>query len=564
MITILSDIEIARKARLLRIDALAESIGLTPEEIEPYGRYKAKVALSALERLGSRPDGKYICVTGINPTKLGEGKTVVTIGLAQALRKIGRRAISTLRQPSMGPVFGIKGGATGGGYSQVVPMEDINLHFTGDFHAVAAAHNLLAALLDNHLFQGNTLGLDPDRILFRRTLDLNDRALRRVRIGIGGGNNGVERETGFDITAASEVMAILSLARSPRDLKERLSRILVGVNREGRAVFAGALDAQGAMAATLRDALKPNLVQNLEGGAAFIHCGPFANVAHGNNSILADRMALKLADYVVTESGFGSECGAEKLFDIKCRVAGLTPSAAVIVASVRALKLHGGVSMAGGDQSAWRRPDVAAVERGCTNLAKHIENIRHFGLPALVAINRFDSDTQAEIDAVVHQARAAGAFAAVPVQVHARGGDGGTELAEALIRATETPSAFRPLYPLEWPIERKIETIATKIYGAAGVSYSDEARSKIEFFRREGFEDLPICMAKTPLSLSHDPNVKGRPEGFTLPITDVRASTGAGFIYPLAGNIMTMPGLPSVPAANRIDLDDQGQVHGLF
>jgi formate--tetrahydrofolate ligase len=564
LITILSDIEIARKARLLRIESLAESIGILPEEIEPYGRYKAKVALSALERLSARPDGKYICVTGINPTKLGEGKTVVTIGLAQALRKIGRHAISTLRQPSMGPVFGIKGGATGGGYSQVVPMEDINLHFTGDFHAVAAAHNLLAALLDNHLFQGNKLGLDPDRILFRRTLDLNDRALRRIRIGIGGGNNGVERDSGFDITAASEVMAILSLARSPRDLKERLSRILVGVNRDGRAVYSGALGAQGAMAATLRDALKPNLVQDLEGGAAFIHCGPFANVAHGNNSILADRMALKLADFVVTESGFGSECGAEKLFDIKCRVAGLTPAAAVIVASVRALKLHGGGPMPAGDDSAWRRPDVAAVERGCANLAKHIENIRQFGLPALVAINRFDSDTQAEIDAVADQARAAGAFAVVPVQVHAKGGDGGVELAEAVLRATDTPSSFRLLYQLEWSIERKIETIATRIYGAAGVSYSDEARAKIEFFRREGLEGLPICMAKTPLSLSHDPNLKGRPVGFILPITDVRASTGAGFIYPLAGSIMTMPGLPPVPAANKIDLDDQGQVHGLF
>jgi formate--tetrahydrofolate ligase len=555
-----TDTDIARGARPVRIERLAESLGLLPEEIEPYGRYKAKIALTALDRLKGRPDGRYICVTGVNPTPLGEGKTVVTIGLAQALQAIGRRALSTLRQPSMGPVFGIKGGATGGGYSQVVPAEEINLHFTGDFHAVAAAHNLLAALVDNHLHHGNPLGLDPEAILWRRSLDLNDRALRRLRVAVGGGANGVERESGFDITAASEVMAILALADAPRDLKERLGRILVAIDREGRGVEARELGAHGPMAAILRDALKPNLVQNIEGGGALIHCGPFANVAHGNNSILADRLALKLAEYVVTESGFGSECGAEKLFNIKCRVGGLQPAAAVIVCSVRALKLHGGADIAG---DGWKRPDPDAVGRGCANLAKHIENVRRYFLPAIVAINRFDSDSPAELEAVVGRARDAGAAAAVPVEVWARGGAGGVELAEAVVRAAAGPSTFRPLYALDLPIERKIETIATSMYGAAGVRYTDAARAKIEFFRRQGLDRLPICMAKTPLSLSHDPKLKGRPEGFTLPITDVRAAAGAGFIYPLVGNILTMPGLPASPAALQLDLDDDGRLHGL-
>ncbi len=559
-----TDLEIARRAKLVRIEPLAESLGLQPDEIEPYGRYKAKIALRAIDRLRDRPDGRLICVTGINPTPLGEGKTVVTIGLTQALRRLGKRALSTLRQPSMGPVFGIKGGATGGGYSQVVPLEEINLHFTGDFHAVAAAHNLLAALLDNHLFQGNRLGLDPEAVFWRRSVDLNDRALRRVRVGMGGGPNGVERETGFDITAASEVMAILSLATSPSDLKQRLGRILVGLSREGRPVLASALKAEGAMAAVLREALKPNLVQNLEGGGAFIHCGPFANVAHGNNSILADRLALKLADYVVTESGFGSECGAEKLFDIKCRIAGTVPSAAVIVCSIRALKLHGGATIDTKDPSTWKRPDPGAVGRGCANLAKHIENVRLFGLPALVAINRFDSDTPEEIEAVRVAARAAGATAAAPVEVWGRGGDGGLELAEAVLKACETPSRFQPLYPLDMGIEEKIELIARKVYGAAGVSYSEPARDRIAFFKREGYGALPICMAKTPLSLSHDPKLKGRPEGFVLPISEVRIAAGAGFIYPLAGSIMTMPGLPPKPAAESVDLDESGQVQGLF
>ena len=560
----LTDLDIARRARLVRIEALAETLGLQPEEIVPYGRYKAKIALRALERLRDRPDGRLICVTGINPTPLGEGKTVLTIGLTQALKRLGKRALSTLRQPSMGPVFGVKGGATGGGYSQVVPNEEINLHFTGDFHAVATAHNLLAAMVDNHLFQGNRLDLDPDAILWRRSLDLNDRALRRVRVGVGGGSNGVDRETGFDITASSEVMAILALTTGIADLKERLGRIVIGPNRAGRLVRARDLNAAGAMAAVLKDAIQPNLVQNLEGGGALVHCGPFANVAHGNNSILADRLALKLADYVVTESGFGSECGAEKLFDIKCRVSGNVPAAAVIVCSVRALKLQGGAVIDTKDAATWKRPDAAAVARGGANLAKHVENIRLFGLPAVVAINRFDSDSPEEVAAVKEAALKAGALAAVPAEVWGRGGEGGLELGEAVLKACETPSRFKPLYELDRSIEEKIETIATKVYGAAGVSYSDRARERIAFFRREGFEGLPICMAKTPLSLSHDPKIKGRPEGFTFPIEDVRIAAGAGFIYPLAGSIMTMPGLPPKPAAESIDLDDAGLVHGLF
>jgi formate--tetrahydrofolate ligase len=555
---------IARRASLVPIERLAASCDLRPDEVEPHGRFKAKISLRALERLAGRPDGRYIGVTGINPTPLGEGKTVVTIGLSQALRRRGRRAMSTLRQPSMGPVFGIKGGATGGGHAQLAPMDEINLHFTGDFHAVAAAHNLLAAMLDSHLHHGNRLGLDPERILWRRTLDLNDRALRRVRIGLGGGANGVERETGFDITASSEVMAILSLTDGPADLKRRLGSILIGLTREGRAVPARALRAEGAMAALLRDALKPNLVQDLEGGGALVHCGPFANVAHGNNSILADRLALKLSEFVVTESGFGSECGAEKLFDIKCRVAGLRPAASVIVCSIRALKYHGGAAVLVRDPASWQRPDPAAVQRGCANLAKHIENVGLFGLPAVVALNRFDSDTSEEIEVALQAARAAGAFAAVPVEVWARGGAGGEALADAVIEASGRPSSFSPLYPLDLGLEEKIGMIARRVYGAAGVSYSDVARERLEFCRREGLAGLPICMAKTPLSLSHDPQLRGRPEGFILPVERVRVAAGAGYVYPLAGSVMTMPGLPAAPAACGIDLDDDGAVQGLY
>ncbi|MCZ6695729.1 MAG: formate--tetrahydrofolate ligase [Acidobacteria bacterium] len=557
------DLEIARGVRLKPIEEIAAAFGLLPDELEPYGRHKAKIGLHALARLKNRPDGRYICVTGINPTPLGEGKTVVTIGLAQALRHLGHRAVCTIRQPSMGPVFGIKGGATGGGYSQVVPMEEINLHFTGDFHAVATAHNLLAALIDNHLHHGNALKLDPARVLWRRTLDLNDRALRRVRVALGGGPGGVERDSGYDITAASEVMAILALCTGIRDLKERLGRILIALDSSARPVTASALGAVGPMAVILRDAIKPNLVQDLEGGAALIHSGPFANVAHGNSSILADRIALKLSDYVVTESGFGSECGAEKMFNIKCRVSGIEPAASVIVCSIRALKLHGGAAVDTKDPASWRRPDPKATRRGCSNLAKHIENVRAFGVPAIVAINRFESDTQEEVDAVVEEAGRAGATAAVPIEVWARGGQGGLELAEVVARAAELPSAFQLLYPLESSPEEKIETIARRMYGASGVSFTETARECLEFCRREGYAALPICMAKTPLSLSHDPKLKGRPEGFVLPIKDIRIASGAGFIYPLVGSIMTMPGLPKAPAALRMDLDEEGFVHGL-
>jgi formate--tetrahydrofolate ligase len=557
------DLDIARGTQLKPIEEIAASLGLLSDELESFGRYKAKINLKTLDRLKDRPDGRYICVTGMNPTALGEGKTVVTIGLTQALARLGRRALSTIRQPSMGPVFGVKGGATGGGYSQVVPMDEINLHFTGDFHAVASAHNLLAALIDNHLHQGNALGLDPAGVLWRRTLDLNDRALRRVRVALGGGSGGVERDTGFDITAASEIMAILALSTGVRDLKERLGRILIGVDRNGRGVNAAALGAAGPMSVLLREALKPNLVQNLEGGGALIHCGPFANVAHGNNSILADRIALKLADYVITESGFGSECGAEKLFNIKCRALGTAPAAAVIVCTIRALKLHGGAPVDARDPASWRRPDVEAARRGCANLAKHIENVHLHGLPAIVAINRFDSDTPAEIDVVVERAKAAGAAAAVPIEVWARGGDGGLELAKEVVRAADSPSSFRHLYSLDVPPEEKIATIAERMYGASGVSFSAAAREHLEFCRREGYNTLPICMAKTPLSLSHDPKLKGRPEGFVLPISDIRVAAGAGYIYPLVGNILTMPGLPPVPAAQRMDLDEKGQITGL-
>ena len=558
------DLEIARGVSLKPIEEIAAAFGLLPDELEPYGRHKAKIGLHALARLKDRPDGRYICVTGINPTPLGEGKTVVTIGLAQALRHLGHRAVCTIRQPSMGPVFGVKGGATGGGYSQVVPMEEINLHFTGDFHAVATAHNLLAALIDNHMHHGNALKLDPARVLWRRTLDLNDRALRHVRVALGGGPRGVERDCGYDITAASEVMAILALCTGIRDLKERLGRILIGLDSGGRPVTASALGAAGPMAVILREAIKPNLVQDLEGGAALIHSGPFANVAHGNSSILADRIALKLSDYIVTESGFGSECGAEKMFNIKCRASGIEPAAAVIVCSIRALKLHGGVAINLRDPASWRQPDAAAARRGCSNLAKHIENVRTFGVPAIVAINRFESDTREEIDAVVEEAGRAGATAAVQIEVWARGGNGGLELAEIVTRAADSPSAFRLLYSLESSPEEKIETIARRMYGASGVTFSDIARERLEFCRREGYAGLPICMAKTPLSLSHDPKLKGRPEGFNLPIQDIRVAAGAGYVYPLAGSILTMPGLPATPAAVGMDLSESGQVEGLF
>lgn len=564
----LSDLEIAQQAQMRPIIEIAEAAGIERAELELHGDFIAKVKLSLLERLADRPDGKLVLVTAITPTPLGEGKTVTTIGLSQALRRLGHNAILTLREPSMGPTFGIKGGGCGGGYSQVVPMEDINLHFTGDIHAVGAASNLLAAMIDASLWHGNPLDIDPLSITWNRGLDVNDVALRNVVTGLGGKNGGVPREAAFEITAASEVMAILALTTGLQDLRARLGRIQVARTRDGEPVTAEDLRAAGAMTALLKNAIKPNLVQTLEHGPAFIHAGPFANIAIGANSILADRMALKLGDYVVTEAGFGADCGAEKFCNIKCRVAGYRPSAVVIVASVRALQLHGGAF----EFRPGRRPpveefekeNVEAVLAGAGNLAKHIENMRRFGLPTVVAINRFPTDTDAEVQAVKDAAEAAGADAAVESQVWARGGDGGLELAEAVLAACEQPDDFRYLYDLDAPIKHKIEIICTQIYGADGVEYSAEANRKIRRFERQGLGGLPICMAKTQLSLSHDPKLKGRPTGFTVPIEDIRASVGAGFLYPLCGAIRTMPGLPSHPAAMDVDIDADGKIVGLF
>ncbi|HZI94217.1 MAG TPA: formate--tetrahydrofolate ligase [Patescibacteria group bacterium] len=559
-----TDQEIARSVKLKEIGEIAESAGMLDSELERHGRYKAKLDLSILRRLSDRPDGRYIMVTAITPTPLGEGKTVTNISLAQGLARIGKKVINTLRQPSMGPVFGVKGGATGGGRAQVVPMEEINLHFTGDIHAVAAAHNLLAAMLDNSLYHGNLLGFDPKEVYWNRTVDMNDRTLRQIVIGLGGTPNGITRESGFDITAASEVMAILALAEGYADLKRRLGSILVGASRGGKPIWAHELKAQGAMTALLRDALKPNLVQTLEGTPCLMHAGPFANVAHGNNSIIADRIALKLADYVVTESGFGSDTGAEKFIDIKCRLSGLKPHLAVLVATVRALKMHGGAFKKLTDKAAVEKEDVEAVLRGCCNLEKHIENARLFGLPVVVAINRFPSDTDREIEAVRARALEAGAVAAVPHEGVVRGGDGAVELAKVVVEASQNPADVRFLYDLEQPIEEKIRIIAQKVYGAGEIDLSSKVKRRIKFFNDCGLAHLPICMAKTPASLSHDPTLRGRPQGFKFPVTDIRAAAGAGFIYPVAGDIMTMPGLPSTPSAAAVDVDDDGQITGLF
>jgi len=564
----LSDLQIAQQAQMLPIIEIAEAAGIERDQLELHGDFVAKVKLSLLDRLADRPDGKLVLVTAITPTPLGEGKTVTTIGLSQALRRIGRSAVLTLREPSMGPTFGIKGGACGGGYSQVVPMEDINLHFTGDIHAVGAANNLLAAVIDASLWHDNPLDIDPLSISWNRGLDMNDVALRRVVTGLGGKDGGVPREASFDITVASEVMAILALTSGLQDLRERLGRIQVARTRKGKPVTAEDLQAAGAMAALMKDAVKPNLVQTLEHGPAFVHAGPFANIAIGANSILADRMALKLGDYVTTEAGFGADCGAEKFFDIKCRVAGYRPSAVVIVATVRALQLHGGAfEFRPGTRppvDEFEKENVEAVIAGAANLAKHIENMRLFGVPIVVAINRFPTDTDAELAAVKQAAHDAGAQAAIGSNVWAHGGAGGEELAEAVVEACAQPSDFRYLYDLDAPIKRKIETICTQIYGAAGVEYSAEASRKIRRFEKQGLGSLPICMAKTHLSLSHDPKLKGRPTGFTVPIEDIRPSVGAGFLYPLCGAIRTMPGLPTRPAAVDVDVDVEGRIVGLF
>lgn len=563
-----SDIEIAQEASIKPIIEIAESIGLKEDDLEFYGKYKAKVRLEVLDRLKDRPDAKYVDVTAITPTPLGEGKTVTTIGLGMSLNRIGKKAITCIRQPSLGPVFGIKGGAAGGGYSQVLPMEDFNLHLTGDVHAVGAAHNLLAAFMDAHIMHGNELKIDPFSITLNRVVDINDRVLRNIVIGLGGQANGVPRESGYDITVASEVMAILALTTSLKDLRKRLGKIVIGTSQEGNPVTAEDLKCAGAMAVLLKDAIKPNLLQTIEHNPCFVHAGPFANIAHGNNSILSDMMASKLGDYVVTESGFGADLGAEKFMDIKCRYSGLKPSAAVIVATVRALKMHGGgfefIPGKGVDKAKMEAKNVDAVKKGCENLTKMIENIRYFGIPAVVSINAFSADFEEEIAMIKEMALAAGADDCVISEVWAKGSAGGEELARAVVNACEKPSQFKFLYPLEASIKEKIETIATKIYGADGVDYMPKAEEKIALYNKQGFDKLPICMAKTHLSLSHDPNLKGRPRGYRIPIRDVKASIGAGFLYPLLGEMRTMPGLSKVPAGTKVDLDDNGNIVGLF
>ncbi|HEV3165883.1 MAG TPA: formate--tetrahydrofolate ligase [Isosphaeraceae bacterium] len=537
---------------------VARDLGIAGELLEPYGRDKAKVRLEALEQArAQRAPGKLILVSAITPTPAGEGKTTVSIGLAQGLRKIGKRSCLGLRQPSMGPVFGRKGGATGGGASRLVPSDVINLQFTGDFHAITAAHNLLAAAIDNRLHFGDT-ELDPRQVLWKRALDVNDRALRRIVIGLGGRGQGVPRESGFDITAASEVMAILCLADSPADLRARLERILVGYTRSGQPVLAGALKVTGSLAAILNEAILPNLVQSREGTPAFVHGGPFANIAHGCNSILATRMAIGFADYAVTEAGFAFDLGAEKFFDIKCRFAGLNPAAVVIVATVRALKMHGGLPL-----DALTAPDPAAVERGLENLAAHLDASTHFGKPVIVAINKFTSDSAEELD-LIHAFCRSRNVASATADVFSSGGAGATGLAEKVVAATEGPETlYRPLYPLDWPAEKKIETIARIMYGAEGVNIQPEAQSKLRKARKLGYGALPICMAKTQDSLSDNPKLRGRPRGFTLTVRDVEIAAGAGFLVALTGEIVRMPGLPECPAAERIEVDDHGQIQGL-
>jgi formate--tetrahydrofolate ligase len=560
-----SDLEIARAASLKPIDQIAEEMGLAPDLLEPYGRNVMKVDLDAIERLADRPRAKYVVVSAITPTPLGEGKTTTTVGLGQAFKHIGRRATITIRQPSMGPTFGIKGGAAGGGYSQVVPMENLNLHLTGDFHAVTAAHNLLAAMVDNHIFQGNELGLDLQEITWRRVLDVNDRALRNVVIGLGAKADGVPRQSGFDITAASEVMATLGLARDMHDLRERLGRTVVGYTRDGVPVTAEQLHAAGSMAVIMRDAIKPNLMQTLENTPVLVHAGPFGNIATGNSSVVADLIALRSSDFVVTEAGFGADMGAERFFNIKCRVSGESPDAAVVVATVRALKAHSGAFkiVAGKplpDALLAEGPDDVAA--GAANLVKQIENIRIHGVSPVVAINAFPTDHASEHDMIRQIAEEAGARVAVCTHF-SDGGAGAVELAEAVQEAADEPSNFQVLYPSEASLKEKIETVATRVYGADGVDYAPLANRQLEQYEKAGFGNLPVCIAKTHLSISSDPSLKGAPTGWRLPIREVRASVGAGFIYPLAGEMRTMPGLGSAPAASRIDLDENGEIVGL-
>ena len=564
-----SDLQIARSVTPRPIRDIAAELGIRDEELELYGHTKAKVTLEGIRRLeGDRPRGKYVVVTAITPTPLGEGKSTTTVGLAQGLNVIGKRAAVNIRQPSLGPVFGIKGGAAGGGYSQVIPMEDFNLHLTGDVHAIGAAHNLAGAFIDNSLHHKNPLGIDPHAVLWPRVLDISDRALRHVVLGLGGREDGVPRETEFIITVGSEVMAVLALATDIHDLRARLGRIVLATRTDGTPVTAEDLGVAGAMTVLLRDAIKPNLLQTLEGGPAFVHAGPFANIAHGNNSIIADRLALATNDIVCTEAGFGADMGAEKFFDIKCRASGLVPDAAVVVATVRALKMHGGVGriVAGKPlDPALLEENVDAVRTGAQNLAKQIENVTQFGIPAVVAINAFPSDTPAEIEAIREVALAAGARDAVLATHFVDGGKGAAALAEAVWAATQDPtSSFRLLYPDEMPLADKIETIVTKIYGGADVEYLPAARKSLKQFEDLGYGHLPVCMAKTQYSLSHDAALKNRPSGFTVPIREIRLSAGAGFITPLCGEMRTMPGLPSKPGGQNIDIDADGNVVGLF
>ena len=555
--TVPSDIEIARAARMLPIEQIALKLGIGPEELEPYGRTKAKIPLGLNRRLQDRAPGKLILVTAITPTPAGEGKTTTSIGLADALNRLGHQTAVCLREPSLGPCFGMKGGAAGGGYAQVVPMEDINLHFTGDFHAIGAAHNLLAAVLDNHLVHGNPLRIDPHHILWKRVVDMNDRALRRIIIGLGGAANGQPRESGYDITVASEVMAILCLSESMAELKRRLGRIVVALDLDRKPVTAADLKVHGAMAALLRDALKPNLVQTLEHTPAFVHGGPFANIAHGCNSLAATRMALRLSAFTVTEAGFGADLGAEKFIDIKCRQAGLVPDAVVLVATVRALKMHGGVA-----KDRLRAADPAAVERGMANLHKHLENIRSWGLPVVVAINAFSGDTEEEV-AAVQRGCAAVQVRAVRAEHWARGGEGALELAREVARLAAGEARLQFTYAEDLPLWDKVRAVAQRIYGADGISADSKVRDKFQALEEAGYGRLPVCVAKTQYSFSTHPALRGRPEHFDVAIRDVAVSAGAGFVVVLTGDIMTMPGLPKVPAAEHIDIDEDGGITGL-
>ena len=553
-----TDVEIAQEAQMQHIREIAAKLGLTEDDIELYGKYKAKISLDAWNKVKNGPDGKLVLVTAINPTPAGEGKTTTSVGLADAFHKLGHKVAVALREPSLGPCFGLKGGAAGGGYAQVVPMEDINLHFTGDFHAITTAHNLLAAVIDNHIQQGNALDIDVRRVAWKRVLDLNDRALRNVVIGLGGKAHGVPRETGFDITVASEMMAILCLASDLEDMKKRLGKIVVAYSRDGSAIRAEELNVTGALTLLFKDAIKPNLVQTLEGTPALIHGGPFANIAHGCNSVMATKFALKFADIAITEAGFGADLGAEKFLDIKCRFAGIHPDAVVIVATVRALKMHGGVP-----KTELGKVDMAALDKGLANLTKHIENVHKFGLPAVVAINAFPTDTKEELDFVEEKCNALGASVALS-QVWAKGGEGGVELAEKVLEAMKQPADFHYMYEVEQSIPEKIEAIAKAIYGADGVDFTAPAKKQLAEIEALGLDKMPICMAKTQYSLSDDATKLGRPEGFRITVKELRISAGAGFIVALTGNILTMPGLPKKPAAENMDIDVNGKITGLF